>query len=82
MKSTSHEPEKPDITIIADDPAEYRARRKVIVNGVEVNIIKERVQYMGDDGKIITESLRDYTRKNIRTVLRYARFVSHVMDAN
>ena len=33
---------------------------------MEVTIIKERVQYLGDDGKIITESLRDYTRKNIR----------------
>lgn len=59
-------PEKPDITIVADSPDEYRARRKVTVNGVEVNIIKERVQYMSDNGKIITESLRDYTRKNIR----------------
>jgi type I restriction enzyme R subunit len=42
-------------------------RRKVTVNGVEVTVIKERVQYMGDDGKIITESLHDYTRKNVRT---------------
>ena len=33
---------------------------------MEVTVIKERVQYLGDDGKIITESLRDYTRKNIR----------------
>ncbi len=40
--------------------------RKVTVNGVEVTILKERVQYLGDDGKVITESLRDYTRRNIR----------------
>jgi len=60
------EPEKPDISIL-EDPEEYRARRKVTVNGVEVTIIKERVQYMGNDGKIITESLRDYTRKSVRT---------------
>lgn len=60
------EPERPDITIPGDSLTEGR-RRKVTVNGVEVTIIKERVQYMGDDGKIITESLRDYTRKNIRT---------------
>lgn len=32
-----------------------------------LTVIKERVQYMGDDGKIITESLRDYTRKNVRS---------------
>jgi type I restriction enzyme, R subunit len=59
------EPEKPDVTI-SDGDATGGRRRKVTVNGVEVTIIKERVQYMGDDGKIITESLRDYTRKNIR----------------
>jgi type I restriction enzyme, R subunit len=58
------EPEKPDVTIDVG-PLETR-RRKVTVNGVEVTVIKERVQYLGDDGKIITESLRDYTRKNIR----------------
>jgi len=61
------EPEKPDVSIINEDPTEYGVRRKVTVNGVEVTVIKERVQYMGDDGKIITESLRDYTRKNVRT---------------
>jgi type I restriction enzyme R subunit len=60
-------PEKPDVSIVAEDPAEYRVCRKVTVNGVEVTVIKERVQYMGGDGKIITESLRDYTRKSIRT---------------
>jgi type I restriction enzyme R subunit len=61
------EPEKPDVSIIREDPAEYKVTRKVTVNGVEVSIIKERVQYMGEDGKIITESLRDYTRKSVRT---------------
>ena len=61
------EPQKPDVSIVLEDPKEYRVRRKVTVNGVEVTVIKERVQYMGDDGKIITESLRDYTRKSIRT---------------
>jgi type I restriction enzyme R subunit len=60
------EPEKPAITL-QEDPAEYGKKRKVTVNGVEVTVIKERIQYMGDDGKIITESLRDYTRKNVRT---------------
>ncbi|HXB01424.1 MAG TPA: type I restriction-modification enzyme R subunit C-terminal domain-containing protein [Opitutaceae bacterium] len=59
--------EKPDVSILSEDKAEYQVRRKVTINGVEVTVIKERVQYMGDDGKIITESLRDYTRKNIRT---------------
>jgi type I restriction enzyme R subunit len=60
------ERERTDITL-KEGPDDCGKRRKVTVNGVEVTIIKERVQYMGDDGKIITESLRDYTRKNVRT---------------
>ena len=60
------QPEKPDVTIDGE-PLPPERRRKVIVNGVEVTVVKERIQYMGDDGKIITESLRDYTRKNVRT---------------
>jgi type I restriction enzyme R subunit len=59
-------PEKPDVIIKECAPNESR-RRKLTVNGIEVTIVKERVQYMGEDGKIITESLRDYTRKSIRT---------------
>lgn len=59
-------PETPNISLIEDTDDKGR-RRKITVNGVEVAIIKERVQYMGEDGKIITESLRDYTRKSIRT---------------
>jgi type I restriction enzyme R subunit len=38
---------------------------KYFVNGVEVKVINERVQYIGEDGKLITESLKDYSRKNI-----------------
>lgn len=63
-KITFTQPEIPDVTIA--DTRENR-RRKITINGVEVIIVKEHVQYMGADGKIITESLRDYTRKNIRS---------------
>jgi type I restriction enzyme R subunit len=59
------EPEKPASSLLREDPVAYGVARKVTVNGVEVAIIKERVQYLGDDGRIITESLRDYTRRNI-----------------
>lgn len=38
---------------------------KIRVDGVQVKIVNERVQYLGSDGKIITESLKDYTKKNI-----------------
>ena len=39
---------------------------KIRVDGVHVQIVNERVQYLGADGKIITESLKDYTKKNIQ----------------
>ena len=38
---------------------------KYTVDDVEVTVVTERVQYLDADGRLITESLRDYTRKNI-----------------
>lgn len=58
-------PETPDITINGEEDS--GKRRKITVNGVEVTVANERVQYLGSDGKIITESLRDYTKKNIQS---------------
>jgi type I restriction enzyme R subunit len=40
-------------------------RSKIYVNGVDVAILNERVQHLDADGKLITESLKDYTRKKI-----------------
>ena len=46
--------------IIADPPD------KCYVNGVNVAILNERIQYMDGDGKLITGSLKDYTRQKVR----------------
>lgn len=43
-----------------------QGRVKYIVGDVDVYVTSERVQYMGPDGKLITESLKDYTRQTIR----------------
>ena len=40
--------------------------RKFYVNGIEVVQVGERVQYYGKNGKLITESLVDYTKKNLK----------------
>lgn len=40
--------------------------RKYYVGDVLVRVLSERVQYVDKDGKLITESLIDYTKKNIR----------------
>ena len=39
--------------------------KKYYVKDVKVEVLSERVQYVDKNGKLITESLIDYTRKNI-----------------
>jgi type I restriction enzyme R subunit len=62
--STDYPPVPGDLTFggsaVHDDP-----RIKYRVNDVDVTIINERVQYYDKDGKLVTESVTDYSRKNI-----------------
>lgn len=48
-----------------DNGGVKEAREKYRVNDVEVTVISERVQYYDKDGKLITESITDYSKKNI-----------------
>ncbi len=48
-----------------DEDSEARTIRKYYVNDVPVSVVAERVQYFGTDGKLISESLKDYTKKSI-----------------
>ena len=41
-------------------------RKKVYVDGVVAVIVAERVEYLDEQGKLVTESLRDFTRKALR----------------
>ena len=47
------------------DPDDEARPRKYVVDGVDVKVVSERVQYYGAGGKLITESLRDYTRARV-----------------
>lgn len=49
---------------LADEPDGHRV--KYVVGDVPVFVVAERVQYYGKDGALVTESLRDYTRRAIR----------------
>ena len=40
-------------------------RRKYVVSGVEFSVLAERVQYYDKDGKLVTESLHDHTRRTV-----------------
>jgi type I restriction enzyme R subunit len=39
---------------------------KYYVNNVPVTVVMQRVQYLDGNGKLITESIRDYSRKTVR----------------
>lgn len=51
-----------NVAEITDSEYEPNVRRYVVAN-VEVKVFAERVQYFNANGKLITESLKDYTRK-------------------
>lgn len=54
-----------DITGGPDELGEPGGRIKYVIKDVPVYVVNERVQYYGNDGKLITESLKDYTRIQI-----------------
>ena len=49
---------------VAIDP-DPDAPKKYYIKGDTVSVVNERVQYYGAAGKLITESLKDYTKKNL-----------------
>jgi type I restriction enzyme R subunit len=58
--------EYPPGGLVTDPLVTGETRKKYYVDDVEVTIATERVQYLDANGKLITESLRDYTRKTVR----------------
>ena len=53
---------QPDISI----NTEPEKIRKVYVDGVAAKILAERVEYLDEKGRLITESLKDFTKKALR----------------
>jgi type I restriction enzyme R subunit len=51
---------------LGDDGAPGPGRVKYVLGDVTVYVVAERVQYYGPEGKLITESLKDYTRQTVR----------------
>ncbi len=45
-------------------------RAKVYVNGIDVSVLHVRTQHLDVNGKLITESLKDYTKKSILAEFR------------
>ncbi len=57
-----------DETIIYVPPTPYPldSPRKVYVDGIDATVIAERVEYLDEYGRLVTESLRDFTRKALK----------------
>lgn len=55
---------------LGPDPGGTTSYPKIYVSGVSARIVAERVEYLDGEGKLVTESLRDYSRKTLRR--RYA----------
>src|SRR5208282_547386 len=53
----------PDITIPTGGPEK---RSKIYVDGVGATIVAERVEYLDENGKLVTESLRNFTKKVLK----------------
>ena len=60
----------PDAGMIDGGGIVATPREKIYVNGVNVAVLNERIQYMDGDGRLITGSLKDYTRKKVREQYR------------
>jgi type I restriction enzyme R subunit len=56
----------PPPDIITGGDITNEPRFKYYVNGVDVAILNERIQYMDGNGKLITGCLKDYTRRKVR----------------
>ena len=65
-------PEPGDDETIVDEPPDNAQPitgggvRKVYVDGVDAAVVAERVEYLDENGKLVTESLRDFTKKALR----------------
>lgn len=59
-----------DETILFDpkqpEPDSKERKLKIYVDGVDASIVAERVEYLDANGKLVTESLRDYTRRALK----------------
>lgn len=58
------EEDEDDSDTIIEDP-ELPKPSKIRVRGIDVTVLNERVQILDASGKLVTESLADFTRRNI-----------------
>ena len=61
------DPDPPIVDPPIIDPPIIELRQKFYVNDVEVTVQSERISYLDQNGNLITESIRDFSRKTVRS---------------
>ncbi|WP_244624468.1 DEAD/DEAH box helicase family protein [Sphingomonas sp. So64.6b] len=59
------DPDDDEVADDDDDDDTGGGSYKFVVSGVTARVLNERIEYVGTDGKLVTESYRDYARKQI-----------------
>ena len=62
-------PDEEETVIVDPDlplPPGTGPQKKIYIDGVRATIVAERIEYLDEHGKLVTESLRDFTRKALR----------------
>ena len=65
LDGSQYDPEPAEGVPKSPHELEEPGGKHYVVNNVPVTVVAERVQFIAADGKLITESLQDYTRKNV-----------------
>lgn len=74
LQDEDYDPEgnegKTPVYIDSENPKEgedlkNQRKKKVYINDVEVEVVSEMVQFYDKDGKLVTESLKDFTKRNV-----------------
>lgn len=56
----------PWIPLLSCGPPAGEGRQKYYIKGQPVRVLTERIEYLDENGKLVTESLRDYSRRTVR----------------
>ena len=65
-------PQPGENEVIVDEPPDINIRpgedppRKIYVDGVGATIVAERVEYLDEQGRLVTETLRDFTKNALK----------------
>ena len=64
------------------DDGEDKSRKKIYINNVEVTILSESVKYYDANGELITESIAEYSEKNLKKIYdNYEKFKTEWSEA-